>query len=104
MGGAVSRVPKDATAFYHRDVAHTMTILSGWPDAAGDGANTAWLKEVWRNLEPDLENRVYVNELHDEGAQRVQGAYGPAYARLVTLKKRYDPDNVFRLNQNILPA
>jgi Berberine and berberine like len=104
MGGAVSRVANEATAYYHRDVAHTMTVISGWPERGADAANVSWVKEVWRSLEPQLDNRVYVNELHDEGAERIRGAYGPTYARLAALKRRYDPDNVFRLNQNIQPA
>ncbi len=104
MGGAVGRVPTDATAYYHRDAAHTMTVLCGWPDAAGDGANVAWMRQLWSVLSPQLRNRVYVNELHDEGADRVRAAYGESYARLATLKRNYDPDNVFRLNQNILPV
>ena len=66
--------------------------------------SSGFVKEGWCSLEPQLDNRVYVNELHDEGAERIRGAYGPTYARLAALKRRYDPENVFRLNQNIAPA
>ena len=58
---------------------------------------------MWDELAPSLPNRVYVNELHDEGPARVRAAYGPAYERLVALKRRFDPANVFCLNQNIRP-
>jgi FAD/FMN-containing dehydrogenase len=81
-----------------------MTLLCGWPDAGGDAANVEWVKTLWGRLTPHLPDRVYVNELHDEGGDRVRSAYGPSFARLASLKRQYDPDNVFRLNQNIQPA
>jgi len=104
MGGAVSRVPREATAYYHRDAAHTMTLLCGWPDASGDEANVTWVRRLWDGIAPRLQNRAYVNELHDEGADRVRAAYGESFPRLAALKRKYDPENLFRLNQNIQPA
>jgi len=104
MGGAASRVPPDATAYVHRDAAYSLTIIGGWLDAVDDAANVSWLRETWDTLTPHLPNRVYVNELHDEGHDRVRAAYGAVYSRLATLKQKYDPTNFFRLNQNIKPA
>jgi FAD/FMN-containing dehydrogenase len=103
MGGAVTRVPADATAYFHRSAAFTFTILGSWIDTADDTANVTWLKGLWDRLTPHLPNAVYVNELQDEGTDRVQAAYGPSYARLREVKKKYDPANLFRLNQNITP-
>jgi FAD/FMN-containing dehydrogenase len=104
MRGAVARVPADATAYYHRSAAFTFTVLGGWVDAADDSANVTWLKELWGRLTPYLPDAVYVNELSEEGTDRVRSAYGPSYGRLSAVKKKYDPTNLFCLNQNIAPA
>ena len=81
-----------------------MTVLSGWVDAQDDARNQSWLRETWQALAPLLPNRVYVNELHDEGAERVRAAYGPSFSRLARLKRKYDPANFFHMNQNIQPG
>jgi FAD/FMN-containing dehydrogenase len=104
MRGAVARVPVDATAYYHRSAAFTFTVLGGWINPAEDSANVTWLKGLWSRLTPHLPNAVYVNELEEEGNDRVRAAYGPSYGRLSAVKKRYDPTNAFSLNQNIAPA
>ena len=104
MGGAVARVQPTATAFVHRQAAFAFTILSIWEDPAEDTANIAWARRFWEDLQPFTNRGVYVNELGDEGEERVHAAYGPAYPRLAALKGRYDPTNVFRLNQNIRPV
>jgi hypothetical protein len=104
MGGAVTRADRTATAYYHRDVALSFSAFSSWIDAAEDDANISWTRQLWQDLRPHMSASVYVNELADEGEERVREAYGPAYARLAALKKQYDPENVFRLNQNIRPA
>jgi FAD/FMN-containing dehydrogenase len=104
LGGAVRRVPADATAYYHRGAPYTMSVIHCWLDARDDEPNITWLRELWDRLAPHLPEGVYVNELHDEGADRVRAAYGPAYPRLAALKRQYDPANFFRLNQNIQPA
>ncbi len=103
FGGAVSRVARDASAFYYRDTRYLMTLLAGWLDPADDQPNIGWLKELWDTIQPHLAEGVYVNELFDEGADRVRSAYGPTYGRLQELKRKYDPTNLFRLNQNIQP-
>lgn len=104
MGGAVTRADRTATAYYHRDVALSFSAFSSWINAAEDDANISWTRQLWQDLRPHMSASVYVNELADEGEERVREAYGPAYARLAALKKQYDPENVFRLNQNIRPA
>jgi FAD/FMN-containing dehydrogenase len=67
-------------------------------------ANVRWTQEFYDAVQPFLETSVYVNNLGDEGGHRVRAAYGSNYARLLAIKKKYDPSNVFRLNQNIDPA
>jgi FAD/FMN-containing dehydrogenase len=104
LGGAVTRLPTDATAYYHRSVAFSSTVLGGWTDPGDDARNIAWTRAFGDALQP-LASGVYVNELTDEGQQRVVAAYGAeTYRRLVALKAKYDPTNLFRLNQNINPA
>jgi FAD/FMN-containing dehydrogenase len=104
MGGAVSRVGPDATPYFHRQSPYTMTIFGSWVDARDDDANVSWVRETWSALAPYLGRGVYVNELHDEGADRVRAAYGTTYTRLSIVKQKYDPKNIFHLNQNIQPA
>lgn len=101
MGGAVQRVDRASTAYYHRDAAYSYGAFSVWEDPAHDAANIDWNQRLWQDLRPYMSGGVYVNELVDEGEERVREAYGPAYDRLAALKRRYDPENIFRLNQNI---
>jgi len=104
MGGAVARAGDDDTAFNGRNAGHTFNITSA--SATGDGFDEEreWSRTFWSALEP-YHTSVYVNFLMDEGQDRVRAAYGPEkYDRLTALKRRYDPDNVFRLNQNIPPG
>ena len=104
MGGAVSRADPTNTAFYHRDAAFSLTALSAWLDPAEDEKNMAWARDLSDHLQPYTSGGVYVNELGDEGEERIRAAYGPAtYDRLVALKNKHDPTNLFRLNQNIKP-
>jgi FAD/FMN-containing dehydrogenase len=102
--GAMSRVSPTATAFPHRGPAYSPVILSQWADPAESQANIAWTQETFEALRPHTSDRVYVNNLSADDAGLVPNAYGPNLARLVELKRRYDPDNVFHLNQNITPG
>jgi FAD/FMN-containing dehydrogenase len=104
MRGAVARVAPDATAYYHRSAAFTFSIIAGWLEPGEDASNVRWLKDLWSRVTPHLPDAVYVNELDNEGTDRVRSAYGPSYGRLSAIKKRYDPNNLFHLNQNIAPA
>jgi FAD/FMN-containing dehydrogenases len=103
MGGAVARVGDDESAFSGRAAGHTFNI-SGMTDAAeGFAEERDWVRNFWSALEP-YHTSVYTNFLMDEGEERVREAYGAdKYDRLKALKRKYDPDNFFRLNQNIPP-
>jgi FAD/FMN-containing dehydrogenase len=103
MGGAVSRVAEDATAFNGRSAGHTFNIGGNSMTAEGFDEEREWARRFWAELEP-YHTSVYVNFLMDEGQERIRQAYGSAkYDRLQALKQKYDPDNFFRLNQNIPP-
>jgi FAD/FMN-containing dehydrogenase len=103
MGGAVSRVGENETAFGGRNAVFTYNIGASTETAAGFDEEREWVRTFWSALEPWHET-VYVNFLGDEGQERVRTAYGAEkYDRLKTLKRKYDPDNFFRINQNIPP-
>ncbi len=104
LGGAVERVPADATAFAHRHQPYLLMVLGLWLDPTEDGAkHAAWTETLWQTVRQEGSG-VYVNFVQDEGADRVRDAYPPAtYERLAAIKRQYDPDNVFRFNQNIPP-
>jgi FAD/FMN-containing dehydrogenase len=104
LGGAVSRIGKDATAFGSREAGFIFNISGMTEDATGFDQERAWVREYWRALLPH-QSSVYVNFLMDATEDRVRDAYGPAhFDRLAALKSAYDPDNTFRSNQNIPPA
>jgi FAD/FMN-containing dehydrogenase len=105
LGGAIARVGEQDTAYPQRDAAHNVNINAAWlPDDPEPERHVAWARASFAALEPAASGRAYVNFLADEGQERVRAAYGEQkYARLAALKRAYDPDNVFRLNQNIEP-
>ena len=103
MGGAVARVGEDETAFNGRNAGFTFNINGNSMSADGFAAERQWSRDYWSALAP-YHTGVYVNFLMEEGEDRVRQAYGaPKYERLKALKRRYDPQNLFRLNQNIRP-
>jgi FAD/FMN-containing dehydrogenase len=107
MGGAISRVGDDETPLGRRDVPWCYHALSMWldPDPATADAHIAWAKELAADLAPETTTGVYLNFTSDTGEERVRSSFGPEkYARLVALKDKYDPANMFRLNQNIAPS
>ena len=106
MGGAVPRVPEAVTAFRHRSAANLLWIIGSWPDPHADGSpHRAWVDEVFEAARPHSTGGVYVNALDNEGPDRIRSAYGEVtYARLASVKSRWDPENLFRLNQNIPPS
>jgi hypothetical protein len=105
LGGAVNRVPAQATAYPHRDVQFVMNVHTRWSDVARDEACIGWARQLFEALKPHATGGVYVNFMPEDETQRVsQGAYGPNYLRLAKLKAKYDPGNLFRMNQNIPPA
>src|SRR5207302_6925656 len=104
MGGAVARVGENETAFGGRNAGFTYNIGACTETADGFDEEREWVRNFWSALQP-YQMGAYVNFLEDGGADRVRAAYGPEkYARLRELKRRYDPDNFFRINQNIPPA
>jgi FAD/FMN-containing dehydrogenase len=104
MHGAASRVAPSATAFAHRAEQYDFLIGSQWSDPADTEANLEWTGALFDAMRPHLEESVYVNNLGEEGQGRIRAAYGDNYPRLAALKSSYDPDNLFRVNQNIRPA
>jgi FAD/FMN-containing dehydrogenase len=104
LGGAVNRVGVGDTAYPHRDVEFVVNVHTRWREAADDARCIAWARGLFDALTPHATGGVYVNFMPEDETPRVAaGAYGPNYARLAALKARYDPDNLFRLNQNIRP-
>src|SRR5215204_2154606 len=101
--GAVTRVAPTATAYPHREPGFNVLLIAGWTDPAKTDACIAWAQEAFATLSPYMADRSYTNYLSADDHDRVRHAYGANLERLVELKRRYDPDNVFRLNQNIDP-
>ena len=101
--GAYRRVGKTETAYYHRDLRYAIIIMANWTDPVDSEHNIRWTRELFQVLQPHTRG-VYVNDLGEEGEERVRNAYGENYDRLVALKNKYDPKNFFRLNQNIKPT
>ena len=102
--GAVTRVDPTATAYPHRDPGFNLFLISQWTDADQTDAGITWARETFDALSPYMADRSYTNYLSADDYDRVRQAYGLNYERLVELKRRYDPDNVFRLNHNIVPS
>jgi FAD/FMN-containing dehydrogenase len=104
LGGAIGRPGIDTAAFGHREAVFDFAILTVWNDRAEDDEHLTWARDFAAAMAP-YATGVYVNNLGVEGADRVRAAYAPAtYERLVALKNAYDPHNVFRLNQNVVPS
>ena len=104
LGGAMARVPEDATAFAHRSSRIMVNVAAIYEDPAQRGDHAAWVDETSRALQQG-DTGAYVNFLAEDGPERIRNAYpGATYDRLAELKRRYDPGNLFRGNQNIAPA
>lgn len=103
LRGAATRIDPSATAFSQRQDSWDSDIISQWLDPADDEKNINWTRSFWKEIEP-FTNGVYVNHLDSDDDPRVANAYGPNFERLKTIKKKYDPDNFFRMNNNIKPA
>ncbi len=101
--GAVTRVPAEATAYPHREPAFNLILVSQWTDPAQTDACIAWARQTFDGLAPYMADRSYTNYLSADDHDRVRQAFGPNYDRLVEVKRRYDPHNRFRGNQNIDP-
>jgi hypothetical protein len=104
IGGAVARVGADDNAFGSREAEYNLLILGISDDSGVDDAIKDWARGFWNAIRPFSTGGVYVNYMDRDESERIADAYGSThYARLVELKKRYDPDNLFRVNQNIAP-
>jgi FAD/FMN-containing dehydrogenase len=103
IAGASNRVPADATAYYHRDAKFVLNVHGRWDDVADDEKGIAWAREFFQTSAPYASAGAYVNFMTEEEGDRVVAAYGSNYDRLVQIKKLYDPENIFHLNQNIKP-
>lgn len=104
IGGAVARVAADATAFPHRQARNLLWIISTWPPDQSAEPHRRWVQEISEAIKPYAAGGGYVNALGDEPTERVRSAYGSNWQRLTEIKRRYDPDNVFRHNANIQPG
>jgi len=102
--GAAARVSPDAMAFAHRRLPYAPVIVSQWLEAVDAEKNVAWARDLGMALQAFGGGGVYVNDLSHDDTDRVRTAYGANYERLAALKKKYDPDNLFRLNPNIKPG
>jgi FAD/FMN-containing dehydrogenase len=103
IAGAANRVPADAMAYAHRDAKFVLNVHGRWDVAADDERCIAWARAFFEASKPYASAGAYVNFMTEDESDRVAAAYGANYARLVQIKKQYDPENVFHLNQNIKP-
>jgi FAD/FMN-containing dehydrogenase len=104
LGGAAGRVPRAATAYTHRDGQFVMNVHGRWDDPAKDAECTAWARDLFNAATPFATGGAYVNFLTQDEAPRVRAAYGDNYDRLVAVKNKFDPTNLFSVNQNIRPS
>ena len=102
--GAARRVGNDDTAYFHRNARYVHVIAAMYPDPADTEKNVAWVRDYWSALHPLSLGGAYVNFLMEEGEERIKATYGANYARLAQTKTKYDPANLFHLNQNVAPA
>ena len=102
-GGAIARVPRDATAYWHRDIRWNINVATTWTDASHAADHTERVKAAWKQIQP-LTHGFYANSITGRDASVMTGTYGGNYQRLAIIKKKYDPRNRLRLNANVLPA
>jgi FAD/FMN-containing dehydrogenase len=104
LGGAVNRTAPDATAYPHRDAEFVMNVHTRWQEPSQDAECMQWARDFFNQTAPHATGGVYVNFMPEDETDRTQGAYGANYRRLAAIKTKYDPGNLFRMNQNIQPA
>jgi FAD/FMN-containing dehydrogenase len=104
IAGVANRVPADAMAYRHRDAKFVLNVHGRWDERADDSRCVAWARAFFEASAPYASAGAYVNFMTEEESDRVVAAYGANYARLTRIKKQYDPDNLFHLNQNIKPS
>jgi FAD/FMN-containing dehydrogenase len=104
INGFASRIKKKDTARSYRDATWSMVMVGVDSDPANNEKISFWVKQYWESLHPYSAGGAYLNFIGDEGEDRVKASYGENYERLVSIKNKYDPHNLFRVNQNIKPA
>jgi|SRR5579872_6006984 len=104
LGGAAARVGADETAFGDRTSPFILNLLANWSEPSADAGNVAWIRGVFNKLRPAMKPGVYVNFMSGDEQDRVPEAYQQRWDRMVTIKSQYDPNNFFRLNQNVSPS
>ncbi len=104
LGGATTRPAPDSAAYPHRDALFVMNVHGRWEDPADDKRCIGWSRDYFNATAPFASGGVYVNFLTADEGERVRNAYGVNYQRLSQVKRKYDPENLFRINQNITPA
>ena len=98
-----AEVGADDTAFGDRSAPFVLTLLANWSEASDDAANISWVRGIFKRLRPAMRPGVYVNFMSGDEQSRVPEAYHQRWERMVAIKSHYDPDNFFRLNQNVPP-
>ena len=105
INGALNRLPADHSPVGNRDAACVLNIAASWEKAQDDKANVEWARAAWRDMRRFSTGGTYINFLtEEESDERIHAAYGNNYARLVDVKRRWDPTNLFRMNKNIAPV
>ena len=104
LGDGVTRVAPEATAYAHRDARFVMNVHGRWESTADDERCIGWARAFFEAAAPYASAGAYINFMTDDETDRVKSAFGSNHARLAWIKRKYDPDNVFRINQNIAPA
>jgi len=104
INGAAHRVGKNDTPWNYRDAIWVQNIIGVDPDPVNNERIISWTKEYWDALHPYSAGGAYVNFMMEEGEDRIKATYGDNYERLVQIKNKYDPTNLFRVNQNIKPT
>ncbi|WP_207308901.1 BBE domain-containing protein [Marinobacter salicampi] len=103
IGGQTGRVSDDAMAYSNRDANYVMNVHGRWETAGEDDQCRQWARDFFGAARPYASGGAYINFLSHDETDRVEFAYGSAYKRLVEIKQKYDPENLFRVNQNIRP-
>ncbi len=103
LGGAAARMTAEETAFGDRSAPFIMNLLASWPDASADSGNISWVRGLFNKLRPAMKPGVYVNFMSGDEQDRVPEAYHERWERMIAVKSHYDPNNFFRLNQNVVP-
>ncbi len=104
VSGAAARVSADATAFPQRKPHFVMNVHGRWRDPGMDQPCIGWARKLFEAMRPHAAGTAYVNFMPGDESERVESAYGANFERLAQIKRRYDPSNLFRMNQNVKPS